>query len=136
MEWQIIDIVSGKSLTLAFRATDIPSALGIEIGNFTKIPDSALHDFCKKMTGQIRDFVFYKDDNFIDPKNVSINNEEQTIDSMKHFDDYPFYEVELKLRAQEDFKNKENEFSEYLFPSHLIKLMREQTNEQSDSENI
>jgi len=129
LEWQIIDVATGKSLTLAWRAKDIPAALGMKLKDDQKIPVKALHDFCHKMTGQIRDFVFKKDDGFISPKDITLNNEEATMKSLENFDNYPFLEVEKKLRAQNDFKPVNKDVSNYPFPKHLLNLVKENENE-------
>ena len=129
LEWQIIDVVTGKYLTLAWRAKDIPVALGMKLKDGQKIPAKSIHDFCHKMTGQIRDFVFKKDDGFISPKDITFNNEEATMKSLENFDNYPFLEVEKKLRAQNDFKPVNKDVSNYPFPKHLLNLVKENENE-------
>ena len=131
-------MVTGKSLTLAWRAKDIPAALGMKLKDDQKIPVKALHDFCHKMTGQIRDFVFKKDDEFISLKDITFNkenktfnNEKATMRSLQHFDDYPFLEIEKKLHEKNEFEptNVNKDVSNYPFPKHLLNLVKENENE-------
>jgi len=88
VSWFLEDTLTGETITLAWRGTDLNQIFGVT----KQIPPDMIRQFCRDMEGQVRKFEMQTEVD--DPRQVSIEDKHDI------FSKYPFYEVEDKLKSQ------------------------------------
>jgi len=98
VKWFIRELETNREITLAWKASDLGTALGIK----NEIPSDLMEDFCKKMRNKEINLIMKPDSQLL---GKDLKNEDKMKSFHSNFDKYPYQEV-IEETTKESLKKK------------------------------